>query len=57
MIKANMACPECEADFNIKHDMEERLYIPRFCVFCGEEIATEGDEMNFDLEENEDDGS
>ena len=42
-------CSQCEADYNIKHDLEEP-YIIQYCPFCGEQI----DEENTDEIEDED---
>jgi len=54
MTKANLSCPDCEADFKVMYDMEERMYKPRFCAFCGEEIVNEEDDINLDYEDEED---
>lgn len=53
MAKINITCPDCEADYTLSHDMEERRYAPQFCLFCGEEIEEE-DEFFMEQEGNED---
>lgn len=54
MEKINLTCLECDADFKITHNMDDIMYSPRYCVFCGTEIDFE-DESNFDLEDEDDD--
>ena len=36
-----IVCESCDAEFNIKHHLEPRLYKIEFCPFCGEDIDTE----------------
>lgn len=36
-----MSCPECEAEFNASHDMDEKMYTPKNCIFCGVEVQQE----------------
>lgn len=53
MAKVKMSCPECEAEYAVSHDLDERMYHLIFCVFCGEEIINEDDDLNMDSEEDE----
>jgi hypothetical protein len=50
MYKA-LACVLCEADFTLRHDMDEDHYRITFCPFCGEELDNEEE---YDLIEDED---
>ena len=34
-----LICESCEAEFQLKHSMEERFYIINYCPFCGEEFS------------------
>jgi DNA-directed RNA polymerase subunit RPC12/RpoP len=36
-------CASCEAEFKIKHDMDEDYYEVQTCCFCGAEVETELD--------------
>lgn len=38
-----LQCEDCEASFEIKHDLEERYYKVSFCPFCATEIELEDD--------------
>ena len=44
-----LQCEDCEAYFEVKHDMDERYYNVSFCPFCASEITLEDD-----LEEEDD---
>lgn len=46
-------CEDCEASFQIKHDMEERYYTVSFCPFCGEDIDLMDDMEDEDEEDYE----
>lgn len=54
-VSTNLSCPECEADFNVKHDMDSKMYVPKYCAFCGEEIVSDDDDLSIDFNEDEDD--
>ena len=45
-----LVCESCDAEFSIKHNMENRLYKIEHCPFCGEELNNEEmeDEIEFD---------
>ncbi len=44
-------CMDCNAVFNLKHDLEERYQVC-FCAFCGAELDSD---LEDDLAEDEDD--
>ena len=39
-----IVCESCEAEFRIKHSLDENYYEIKYCPFCGEEL----DEDNVD---------
>lgn len=43
-------CNECEAEFKLKHTLDETFYEVNFCPFCGKEIWEE-DENEIDEDE------
>ena len=48
-----IVCESCEAEFTIKHSMEELYYSIQYCPFCGEDL-TEQFEDEMEWEEVED---
>ena len=48
-----LQCEECEASFEVKHDMDARYYNVSFCPFCASEITLE-DELEDEVEDWED---
>ena len=36
-----VVCESCEAEFSIKHSMDEHYYRIIYCAFCGEELSDE----------------
>jgi hydrogenase maturation factor HypF (carbamoyltransferase family) len=48
-----LQCEDCEASFEVKHDMDERYYNVSFCPFCASEITLE-DELEDEVEDWED---
>ena len=47
-----IVCDSCEAEFQIKHTMDEKFYILAHCPFCGGELSEElEDEMMWDDDE------
>ena len=46
-----VVCESCEAEFKIKHTMDDRLYSVKYCPFCGDDIEEENEDI---LEECED---
>ena len=49
-----VVCESCEAEFRIKHSMDERLYNLVYCPFCGEEHENLDDDMDAVHWEDED---
>ena len=48
-----IVCESCEAEFSIKHSMDDYYYRVSYCTFCGIELSNElEDEIEW---ENEDD--
>jgi hypothetical protein len=45
------SCLSCEAEFSLKHDMDDYHYKIEFCPFCGETLD---EEENFEFDEEED---
>tara|TARA_Y100000310_G_scaffold83085_1_gene79758 strand:- start:7566 stop:7718 length:153 start_codon:yes stop_codon:yes gene_type:complete len=43
-----IVCDSCEAEYKIKHNMNEMYYIMQYCTFCGEDLS---DELEDDIEE------
>ena len=48
-----VVCESCEAEFRIKHSMDERLYNIVYCPFSGEELPQD-EEESLDLFEDYD---
>ena len=48
MSRKKIQCGECEASFEVKHDMEERYYNISFCPFCASEIEVEMQDSLYD---------
>ena len=46
-----VVCESCEAEFSIKHTMDEIYYRIYYCTFCGEELS---DELEDEIEWSED---
>ena len=36
-----VVCESCEAEFSIRHSMNDRYYIISHCTFCGVELSDE----------------
>ena len=36
-----VVCELCEAEFSIRHSMNEQYYIISYCTFCGSELSDE----------------
>ena len=47
-----MACDSCEAEFQIKHSMDENYYRMNYCPFCGSDMS---EDMEDTMEWQEDD--
>jgi len=50
-----IVCESCDAEFNIKHHLEPRLYKIEFCPFCGDELNEELEDELEDYDEDYDD--
>ena len=46
-----LACTLCEADFSVRHDMDDDHYRIEYCPFCGELLD---DEEEYEITEDED---
>jgi rRNA maturation endonuclease Nob1 len=47
-----IVCESCEAEFKIKHSMDEGYYHLSFCPFCGEDLNEEfEDEIEWEDDE------
>lgn len=59
MKRKTLQCSECEADFNIHHDMDSGHYKISYCPFCGDpldpDVVDEGDELEYQDETEEED--
>ena len=48
-----VVCESCEAEFSIKHSMDDYYYRVTYCTFCGTELLDElEDEIEW-VDENE----
>jgi len=47
-----IVCESCEAEYKIKHNLNERYYIIQYCTFCGDDLS---DELEDEIEWDEDD--
>lgn len=48
-----IVCDSCEAEYQIKHNLNESYYNVLYCTFCGEELSDElEDEIEWDDEED-----
>jgi hypothetical protein len=47
-----LECETCEGVFKVGHDMSEKHYIEKHCVFCGSKLELE---LGLDPFEDEDD--
>ena len=43
-------CESCDAEFSIKHDLDNRLYNIVHCPFCGDELKEENEDELEDFE-------
>ena len=41
-------CENCEAEFKIKHSLDEKYYEVNYCPFCGGEITDESEDDSDD---------
>ena len=48
-----IVCESCEAEFRIKHSLDERYYYITFCPFCGSDLDNDlEDEIEWDEEDD-----
>ena len=47
-----IVCESCDAEFKVKHDLDDRIYNISFCIFCGEPLS---EELEDDIEEWDED--
>lgn len=47
-MQKHITCENCDAEFKIKHSMDDTYYEVNFCPFCGAEIDEEEDDEDFD---------
>ena len=40
-IRKKVVCESCEAEFDVKHNMDEDYYEIEYCPFCGEPVSEE----------------
>tara|TARA_R100001377_G_scaffold9250_1_gene4717 strand:- start:122 stop:289 length:168 start_codon:yes stop_codon:yes gene_type:complete len=51
-----IVCEGCEAEFKISHNMNERYYVIKYCIFCGNKLVESElqDEVELEGYDNED---
>jgi DNA-directed RNA polymerase subunit RPC12/RpoP len=49
MSRKLLQCEDCEASFELKHDMDDNYYRVTYCPFCSSKL-----ELEDDLEDEED---
>ena len=49
-MQSHYSCESCEAEFKIKHSMDDTYYEVNFCPFCGASIEEEEDDTEYDDE-------
>lgn len=49
-MQSHYFCESCDADFKIKHTMDDTYYEVNFCPFCGASIEEEEDDREYDDE-------
>jgi len=50
-----IVCESCEAEFKIRHSLNERYYSVSFCPFCGEDLDEElEDDLDDEIDWQED---
>ena len=49
MSRKLLQCEDCEASFELKHDMDDNYYKVTYCPFCSSKL-----ELEDDLEDEED---
>lgn len=49
-MRSTHTCDNCEAEFKIKHSMDETYYEVNFCPFCGASIEKDEDDDDYEDE-------
>jgi len=49
-LNKHYTCDSCDAEFNIKHTLDEHYYEVMFCPFCGSDIEEEDEDEVDDYE-------
>lgn len=52
MMHKIIVCVSCEAEFTIRHDMDDNHYRVEYCPFCGETME---DDEDYEYEINDED--
>ena len=47
-----IVCESCEAEYKIKHDLNEMYYTMQYCICCGEPLS---EELEDEIEEWDED--
>ena len=47
-----IVCEFCDAEYQVKHNLNERYYVMQYCIFCGEPLS---EELEDDIEEWDED--
>jgi rRNA maturation endonuclease Nob1 len=49
-MQRNYNCDSCDAEFKVKHSLDETYYEVNFCPFCGGQIEEDDDNETEDFE-------
>ena len=52
MMHKIIVCASCEAEFTLRHDMDDDHYRIEYCPFCGE-MLEDDEEYEYDIDEEE----
>jgi|TARA_R110000782_G_C14816711_1_gene413315 hypothetical protein len=52
-MKKNILCEECEATYEIKHDLDSNYFIIEYCPFCGTQQDNENEYVSYEEDEDE----
>lgn len=47
MASRHYECIECDAVFQVKHDLDKNYYDVEFCAFCGSELSEDQSEDEY----------
>tara|TARA_B100001540_G_C15191417_1_gene366588 strand:+ start:284 stop:448 length:165 start_codon:yes stop_codon:yes gene_type:complete len=49
-----IVCDSCEAEYQIKHNLDGRYYAIEYCTFCGARLSDElEDDIEWEVDEND----